>query len=165
MTPVKWLSNHRLAVVIPAFRTEQSIGQVVLTVPAFVSLIVVVDDCSPDATAEIVLQLSQEDSRVRLLRHAKNQGVGAAMMSGYSLACKLGAEVIVKMDGDGQMDPAQLAPLVAPILRGHADYSKGNRFLHSRQLHRMPIARRIGNLGLSFLTKIASGYWTVFDPT
>ena len=150
---------------IPAYRTERQIENVVRSVPSLVSLIVVVDDCSPDRTAEIVTRIAQEDARVRLIRHDTNQGVGGAILTGYHAAHRLGAEIIVKMDGDGQMDPAQLVPLIRPILCGEADYTKGNRFLHTRQLQRMPLVRRIGNLGLSLLTKMASGYWNIFDPT
>ena len=87
------------------------------------------------------------------------------MLTGYAEAHRLGAEIVVKMDGDGQMDPAQLPALIAPIVRGEADYAKGNRYLHARQLRSMPLLRRLGNLGLSFLTKLASGYWNIFDPT
>jgi dolichol-phosphate mannosyltransferase len=94
-----------------------------------------------------------------------NQGVGGATLTGYQHAAELGAEILVKMDADGQMDPDALPALLAPIVHGEADYTKGNRFLHARELQRMPLKRRIGNLGLSFLTKMASGYWRVFDPT
>ncbi len=155
----------RIAVVIPAFRTERHIAEVIDTLPDFVSLVVVVDDRSPDRTAEIVRALQPADSRIVLHCHPTNQGVGGAVLSGYAVAREHGAEIIVKMDGDGQMDPAHLARLVDPIVRGRADYTKGNRFLHARELLSMPPLRRIGNLGLSFLTKLASGYWNVFDPT
>jgi dolichol-phosphate mannosyltransferase len=86
-------------------------------------------------------------------------------LTGYVEAYRLGAEIVVKMDADGQMNPADLPGLIAPLLNGEADYAKGNRYLHARQLRAMPLARRIGNLGLSFLTKLASGYWNIFDPT
>lgn len=154
-----------LAVVVPAFRTERHIRDVLTTIPPEVSLIVVVDDRSPDRTAAIVSELQGIDERIVLHRHDQNQGVGGAVTSGYRIALERGARIIVKMDGDGQMDPAQLGRLVDPIIRGRADYTKGNRFLHAAALGSMPTARRIGNLALSFLTKIASGYWNVFDPT
>ncbi|HEX5719797.1 MAG TPA: glycosyltransferase family 2 protein, partial [Thermoanaerobaculia bacterium] len=94
-----------------------------------------------------------------------NGGVGAAMITGYRQALELGADVVVKMDGDDQMNPKHLLPLLDPILAGEADYTKGSRFFHTRQLRQMPFVRRAGNLGLSFLTKASSGYWDVFDPT
>lgn len=122
-----------------------------------------VDDASPDCTAEIVQAWG--DPRVHLIRLPKNQGVGGAVLTGYRVAVELGADIIVKMDSDDQMDPAFLPALVAPIAAGQADYTKGNRFIHARQLGSMPLSRRIGNIGLSFLTKLASGYWNIFDPT
>jgi glycosyltransferase involved in cell wall biosynthesis len=152
-----------IAVIIPAYRAAAHIEKVLAGIPELVTHIIVVDDCSPDGTAELVA--AWPDPRVHLVRHTVNQGVGAAMFTGYDTALALGAEVLVKMDSDGQMDPAHLLPLIAPILRGEADYTKGNRFLHSRELQQMPITRRIGNIGLSFLTKLASGYWNIFDPT
>jgi dolichol-phosphate mannosyltransferase len=154
-----------IAVVVPAFRTERHIREVLATVPGFVSLVVVVDDRSPDRTADIVTAMQARDPRIVLHRHDHNQGVGGAVLSGYRIAAERGADIIVKMDGDGQMDPSQLGRLVDPVARGRADYAKGNRFLHARQLVAMPFVRRVGNLGLSFFTKLASGYWGVFDPT
>lgn len=158
-------TGSTIAVVIPAYRTERSIREVIATLPDFVSHIIVVDDQSPDRTSEIVEEMREEDQRIILQRHDENQGVGGAVLSGYRIARELGADVVVKVDGDGQMDPAHIARLVHPILRGQADYTKGNRFLHAKQISSMPLARRIGNLGLSFLTKAASGYWEIFDPT
>jgi dolichol-phosphate mannosyltransferase len=153
----------RVAVVIPAFRVARHIEQVIRSIPALVSEIVVVDDASPDDTARIVDGLG--DRRVHLLRHEQNGGVGAAMITGYRFALERGADVIVKMDGDDQMDPQHLVPLIEPLLAGEADYTKGSRFFFTRQLRQMPLLRRAGNLTLSFLTKASSGYWDVFDPT
>lgn len=152
-----------LCVVVPLYRAEAHILRVLEGIPAFVRSVVVVDDCSPDGSWTRVRLHS--DPRVQLLRHDRNQGVGGAMLSGYRRARELGAEVVVKMDADGQMDPAWLLHLIRPILAGEADYTKGNRFLHARELKGMPFPRRIGNLALSFLAKLASGYWGVFDPT
>jgi len=153
----------QIAVVIPAYRAEHHIQSVIAGIPNFVSFIIVVDDCSPDHTSELVAGCN--DHRVHLVHHERNQGVGGAVLTGYRKAIELGAEIIVKMDSDNQMDPAYLISLVAPILAGQADYTKGNRFLHADKLKSMPITRRAGNAGLSFLTKAASGYWNIFDPT
>ncbi len=155
----------RIAVVIPAYRVEAQIADVLRGIPEYVAWIVVVDDCSPDETGAIVASEALRDPRIHLLRQEVNLGVGGAMLAGYDEARRLGAEIVVKMDGDGQMDPRYLPALAAPISRGEADYVKGNRFLHARELHSMPLARRLGNLGLSFLTKLASGYWGLFDST
>jgi glycosyltransferase involved in cell wall biosynthesis len=156
-------TSPRIIVVIPAFQAAKQITDVLRGIPKFVSAIVVIDDCSPDHTSELVTGCN--DSRIHLVRHERNQGVGGAVLTGYRKALELGAEIIVKMDSDDQMDPAYLIPLIAPILAGQADYTKGNRFLHADKLKSMPIIRRVGNAGLSFLTKAASGYWNIFDPT
>jgi glycosyltransferase involved in cell wall biosynthesis len=149
--------------VIPAYRAERHIAGVLSEIPGWVRHIVVVDDLSPDGTADVVQACT--DPRVHLIRQDANQGVGGATLTGYRLARELGAEILVKMDSDGQMDPRHLSTLIAPIVRGEADYTKGNRFAHTRQISSMPLVRRIGNAGLSFLTKAASGYWHVFDPS
>jgi dolichol-phosphate mannosyltransferase len=152
-----------IAVVIPVFRAEKYISKVLSGIPDFISYIVVVNDNSPDRSAELV-KLWQ-DARVHLISHEKNQGVGGAVLTGYTKAIAMGAKIIVKMDSDDQMDPEYLIPLITPLLSHQADYAKGNRFLHTSELKSMPLARRIGNAGLSFLTKAASGYWNIFDPT
>ena len=160
MKPATFL---HISVVIPLYKTRDQIAGVLRGIPEFVRTIVVVDDCSPDDSYECARAVN--DMRVHFVRHQQNQGVGGAVLSGYQKAVELGAEIIVKMDSYGQMDPAYLLPLITPILIGNADYTKGNRFLHGSQLKTMPILRLIGNIGLSFLTKLASGYWNVFDPT
>ena len=165
ISPPTLTGETRIAVVIPAFQAAQHIRRVIAGIPPFVSHIIVVDDCSSDETAALVARDAADDPRLVLVRHTVNQGVGGAMLTGYQKALDLGADIIVKMDADDQMDPAYLLPLIAPILSGEADYTKGNRFLRTRELRAMPVARRIGNLGLSFMTKVASGQWPIFDPT
>lgn len=155
--------NFRIAVIIPAFCEESRIMGVLSSVPAWVDHIIVVDDASSDRTYDIASQST--DSRLVVIRHAQNRGVGGATMTGFLKAAELGAQILVKMDGDGQMDARGLSRLLAPIEHGEADYVKANRFLHGRELAQMPWPRRVGNIGLSFLTKLASGYWSVFDPT
>ena len=152
-----------VAVVIPAYRVAAHIAEVIGSVPPFVTMIVVVDDASPDDIAAALAR--SNDPRVHLIRRPENGGVGAATLTGYRYALEQGADVIVKIDGDGQMDPTQMYRVIEPIVRGDADYVKGNRFVHTRQLGRMPLLRRLGNVVLSFLVKAASGYWHVFDPT
>ncbi len=105
------------------------------------------------------------DPRVQVLRHARNGGVGAAMVTGFAEALRHGAAVIIKLDGDGQMDPALIAGLAAPVLAGQADYAKGNRFFSPETVSGMPAARLFGNAVLSFMTKFSTGYWSIFDPT
>jgi glycosyltransferase involved in cell wall biosynthesis len=152
----------RVAIVIPAYCEEERIEGVVRGLPLWVDHIVVVDDGSTDRTFERTRGIG--DQRLVVLRHEHNQGVGGATLTGFAKAVELGADVLLKMDGDGQMDPAGLPALIEPVRRGEADYVKANRFLHSRELMRMPRIRRLGNIGLSFMAKLASGYWNIFDP-
>ncbi|HEX5814976.1 MAG TPA: glycosyltransferase family 2 protein [Methylomirabilota bacterium] len=149
-------------VVIPAYNVAPRIAAVLKSVPDFVDAITVVDDASRDATADAARGAG--DPRVRVLRHDVNQGVGAAMVTGFADALAAGEGIVVKMDGDGQMDPAMLPRLLDPIVEGRCGYAKGNRFLFARELAAMPRHRLVGNFSLTFLTKLASGYWHVFDP-
>lgn len=157
-----------IAVVIPGYRAEGTIAEVIRTVPTEaarceVRHIVVVDDACPEGSGAIAEAL--QDKRVTVIRHDRNLGVGGAMSTGYSRALELGAEIIVKMDADGQMDPSLMGELVRPVASGEADYAKGNRFRDFRRLSAMPGARLFGNSLLSFLIKAASGYWNIADPT
>jgi len=149
--------------VIPAYRAASTIGEVLRSIPQAVRWIVVVDDGSTDDLGSAIRAVG--DGRTDLVTHDRNRGVGAAVLTGYERALQLSAEIIVKIDADGQMDPAYIPQLAAPIASGAADYTKGNRFLHGRELRSMPTTRRYGNVGLSFLTKLATGYWPIFDPT
>jgi dolichol-phosphate mannosyltransferase len=153
----------KVAVIIPAYRAAETIRKVVSEIPDWVDGIYVIDDASPD---DLVARLGAvNDARVRLTSHKVNQGVGAAMVTGYRRALNDGIDVCIKMDADDQMDPTQLPNLIEPIVAGRADFTKGNRFHDAQGLRRMPLNRRIGNAGLSFLMKAASGQWHVFDPT
>lgn len=154
--------DARVQVVIPAYNVADHIADVLKGLPDFVDAITVVDDGSADATAEAARAV--EDPRVVVIRHPVNRGVGAAMITGFREALRRADGIIVKMDGDGQMDPAQLPRLLIPITDGHCDYTKGNRFLFDRELSVMPRHRLAGSFVLTFLTKLASGYWNVFDP-
>tara|TARA_R110000787_G_scaffold137458_18_gene250659 strand:+ start:19231 stop:20187 length:957 start_codon:yes stop_codon:yes gene_type:complete len=152
-----------LAVIIPAYRVAAKVAAVIADIPPEVAHIVVVDDACPEGSGDIVAAL--DNKRLHLVRHTENQGVGGAVVSGYRKALELGADVMVKIDGDGQMDPAILHKIAGPVMSGEADYAKGNRFADFRTLKRMPTVRLLGNSGLSFLLKAASGYWTMLDPT
>ena len=158
-------SRFNIAVVIPAYRAEDEIQAVLAGIPKFIRHIIVVDDASPDASAARVRAAAEQDARIHLICHEKNQGVGGAMVTGFKKALELGIEIVIKLDSDGQMDPQYIPSLVAPLIHGDADYAKGNRFRNFDSLRQMPFIRRVGNLGLSFLTKAATGYWNVFDPT
>lgn len=159
------LHKFNLAAVIPAYQVTDTIESVLRDLPDYLCHIIVVDDASPDGTPELVQDFADRDRRIILIRHQDNRGVGGAVVSGFRKALELGAQVVVKLDSDGQMDPAHIPALVTPLLQGKADYAKGNRFRDFESLRHMPLIRRIGNLGLSFLTKAATGYWNCFDPT
>jgi len=150
-----------VAVVMPAFNVAAHIERALRAVPGFVDHVIVVDDGSRDATAAIVAGVGREG--LLLLRHRRNRGVGAAIASGYREALRRGAAAVAVMAGDGQMDAADLTALLDPVLAGQADYAKGNRFRHPSIWRVMPWTRVLGNVVLSLLTKLSSGYWRLFD--
>lgn len=154
----------KIAVVIPAYKVSNHIIEVVSEIGKDVDAIYVVDDACPEGSGKLVSS-KIKDKRVRVITHSENQGVGGAVISGYRAALKDGADVIVKLDGDGQMDPALIKDLVFPIVEGRADYTKGNRFDSITGLRQMPGIRIFGNGALSLMTKISTGYWNVTDPT
>lgn len=153
-----------IAVIIPCYRERDHILGVLAGIGPEVGRIYVVDDACPDKTGEFV---SSEctDPRVTVLVNDRNRGVGGATLAGYRRALEDGALVMVKLDGDGQMSPAYIPDLIAPVERGEADYVKGNRFHSLNDLADMPKSRIFGNFVLSFASKLSSGYWNIFDPT
>jgi glycosyltransferase involved in cell wall biosynthesis len=158
--------GRRVIVVVPAHNEEKLIGQVLGTMPAFVDRIVVVDDASTDGTADSLGEAGRRmGDRVRVVRHEKNGGVGAAIITGYRAALEEGREqaLIAVMAGDAQMDPADLPRLLMPLAKDQADYTKGNRLFTGEAWKIIPRHRYLGNAVLSFLTKVASGYWHVAD--
>lgn len=152
-----------IAVVIPCFRVGRQIRDVVASIGDYADWIFVVDDACPEHSGDIIEQAFQSE-RVQVLRHAQNAGVGAAMRTGYTAALETQADIIVKCDGDGQMDASLIPLLCAAIHDSQADYVKGNRFYRLRDVANMPFTRIIGNAALSFLCKLSSGYWQLFDP-
>lgn len=154
--------GQRIAVVVPAHNEADHISGVIDTIPAFVDHIIVVDDCSTDSTSASISKSAS--NRVESLSTPRNLGVGGATILGYQKALELKADIAVKMDGDGQMSPDHLYLLLDAIIDQSYDYAKGNRFLAGESLHTMPRHRLFGNVVLTFLNKLASGYWQVFDP-
>ncbi len=151
-------------VVIPAYRAAATVLPVIEAIGPEIELIVVVDDGCPEGTGVLVANRCS-DSRVVALMHDANRGVGGAFLTGMRYAIERGADVIVKIDADGQMDPSQVPALIHPIVSGQADYVKGDRFFFLTNAASMPSARLFGNLALSFMAKLSSGYWTIMDPT
>ena len=155
------LEGKSVAVVVPAYREEELIGATLAGIPGFVDRIYVVDDASPDATVQRARDVG--DARVTVLTHERNEGVGAAIVTGYDRALADDADVVCVMAGDNQMDPAELETLVRPVARGEVDYAKANRLFTGEAWRVIPRHRYVGNAILSLLTKIASGYWHVAD--
>ncbi|MGZ5007128.1 MAG: glycosyltransferase family 2 protein [Methylobacter sp.] len=156
--------NLKIVVVIPCFRVKKHILSVIAEIGPEVTFIYVVDDCCPDSSGEYVKQ-NCTDTRVVVLSNLQNMGVGGAVLTGYRAAIEAGADIIVKIDGDGQMDPSLIPNFIEPIIAGEADYTKGNRFFDLEEIRAMPRIRLFGNAVLSFMTKLSSGYWNLFDPT
>jgi glycosyltransferase involved in cell wall biosynthesis len=156
--------EKNIGVVVPAYNEEKLIGRTLDTMPDFVDRIIVVDDCSHDATVEhIQTRVVQQPERVILIRHQVNQGVGGAIATGYKWCRDHEMDVAVVMAGDAQMDPADLPALIDPIVEGTLDYAKGNRLFTGDAWNQIPRMRYLGNSAMSLLTKIASGYWHVAD--
>ncbi len=156
------VTPDRVALVIPAYRAAATVPHVVLGFRGAVDFIVVVDDASPDDTAAALAGMGDD---VVVIRHDANLGVGGATKTGIHEALSRGADIVVKADADGQMDPALLGDLLEPLRCRAADATKGNRWRHGRALGAMPPVRRFGNLLLGFLVRAATGAWRVFDPT
>lgn len=154
----------RICVIIPAYRVRAHVLSVIERVPAGVECIIVVDDACPDASGAFV-EAESDDPRLVVIRHEDNQGVGGAVLTGFEEGIKRGADILIKIDGDGQMDPALSPNFAEPIINGEADYVKGNRFFYLDSANSMPLTRRIGNLGLTFISRFATGYYSISDPT
>jgi len=160
----KMNASTRIAVVIPCYRVRDHILQVLSKVGNCVQVIYVVDDKCPDNTRHFVLERTA-DPRVKVIFNEVNHGVGGAVMKGIAAALRDGMAIVVKIDGDGQMDPAYIPHFVMPIIEEKADFTKGNRFFYPEHLKAMPAIRLFGNAVLSFLAKASTGYWNIFDPT
>jgi len=156
--------NPKIAVVIPCFRVSQHILEVVRGALVHAGRVICVDDGCPEFSGKMVIT-HVEDERVSVLFHETNQGVGAAVKTGYRAALAEGYEVIIKLDGDGQMNPELIPVLAQPLLHKRADYTKGNRFYELAFLQNMPRLRLVGNAILSLFSKLSSGYWRILDPT
>jgi glycosyltransferase involved in cell wall biosynthesis len=152
----------RVAAIVPAYNESLLIAKTIRTMPDFIDHIVVIDDCSTDDTADKAVAAG--DPRLVLIRHKRNTGVGGAVLDGHRRALKLGADVNVVMGGDAQMDPAYLPDLLDPIAEEGVEFTKANRFFSRTSYSGMPRHRVFGSIVLSFMTKLASGYWHLFDP-
>jgi glycosyltransferase involved in cell wall biosynthesis len=153
-----------ITVVIPCYNVSRHIEDVIKKLPAEVNWIIAVNDRSKDDTENVLSRIQGENRKVVVINHEENQGVGGAMITGFKRSIELKSDITIKIDGDDQMDSSYLPAFIKPILDNKADYTKGNRFRDFKALRKMPVLRRFGNLGLSFMIKAASGYWNIFDP-
>lgn len=153
-----------IAVIIPCYNVAGHIEEVIANLPAEVTWVIAVNDRSKDDTENVLIRLQGEKRNLIVINHEMNQGVGGAMLTGFKKSLELNCDISIKMDGDNQMDSFYIPELIKPIIENTADYTKGNRFRDFDALRKMPPVRRIGNLGLSFCIKAASGYWNIFDP-
>lgn len=158
-------NNQKIAVIIPTYKAENHLRQVIEGLPQIIDHIIVVNDKCPQGSGNIAVELQTGDPRIIVLFHEINQGVGGSMITGYRKAIELGCDVMVKMDSDDQMDPAFIPELIKPIVENKAGYAKGNRFVDFKALRSMPGFRLFGNSALSFFVKACSGYWNLMDPT
>jgi glycosyltransferase involved in cell wall biosynthesis len=158
------IKGKKVAVVIPSYKVKKHLAGVINSLPSFIDFVIPVDDVCPENSVVESLK-SVTSTNVFPVYHKKNLGVGGAVVSGYKKSIELEADIVVKIDGDGQMDSNRIEDLIAPLLSDQADYSKGNRFRDLYALRSMPTTRLIGNSALSFLLKLASGYWKTMDPT
>lgn len=157
------MQNIKTAVVIPSYKVAKTIKDVILSITEIIDYIIIVDDKCPDLSGKEAEKLNRKN--IVVLYHEQNEGVGGAVITGYKKALELGCDIIIKVDGDGQMDPQYIENLIEPLVEDKADYTKGNRFKDFAALKSMPKIRILGNSTLSFLVKAASGYWNIMDPT
>jgi glycosyltransferase involved in cell wall biosynthesis len=158
------MKKSMISVVIPCYKIEQGLIQIIENIGDQVDRIYVIDDNCPYKIGELIKNKCS-DPRVVVLENSSNLGVGGAVKRGYIKSLEDGMHIIIKLDGDGQMNPKLIPGLIKKIEDGEADYVKGNRFSNLQGLKNMPIMRILGNLGLSFVSKLSTGYWNVFDPT
>lgn len=156
-------NNKSIAVVIPCYNEQSQISRTIETMPDFVDKMVIVDDCSKDNSVEIIESFIENNPKVILIKHNKNQGCGGALATGCKWVCDNNIDIAVRMDADGQMAPKDLPAILDPVVNGEADYSKGNRLFTGEAYKIIPRIRYFGNSILSLLTKIASGYWHIAD--
>ena len=156
--------GNKISVVVPAYNESGLIGTTLSNMPNYIDHIIVIDDGSIDNTSSIIAEYVTKDSRIELIRHSKNNGVGAAIISGYKKSMEHNVDIAAVMAGDNQMDPDELPKLLDPIIDNITDYSKGNRLFSKKYREGMSMWRFFGNTILTFLTKLASGYWQLQDP-
>lgn len=157
--------QYTIGVIIPYYNAAKHIENVVNKLPEFITNIIIVDDCGKEPIPATLVAASKKTDRIVIVKNEKNLGVGGATKNGFLKAIALSLDYVIKVDADDQMDSSYIPDLLIPLIQNKAEYAKGNRFKDFKALKQMPFVRKVGNLGLSFLTKGASGYWNNFDPT
>lgn len=157
--------NYKIAVVIPCYKVAKHILTVIKQLDQSISMIYIIDDQCPEHSGKIVLEKFAHNPKIKVIFHPKNQGVGGAILTGYKAAFEDQIDIIIKIDGDGQMDSNLIPSFILPIIQNKADYTKGNRFFYLESLYKMPKLRIFGNAILSLMSKLSTGYWNCFDPT
>ncbi len=155
-------SKCKIAVVIPCYNVASTIVDVVSGIKNFADYIITINDGSNDNTKDILLELSKSNSKLTVLNNSKNQGVGAAMIRGFYYSMQKDCDVVIKLDGDGQMDASYITEMIDSLHKGY-DFVKGNRFFDRTSINKIPIIRINGNMGMGFLLKAVSGYWNISD--
>lgn len=154
----------KVSVVIPSYKVKSKVLDVLRKIGPEVIRIYIIDDKCPEGSGDFIKE-NCHDPRLRIIYHEQNQGVGGAVITGYKAAIEEDMDIVVKIDGDGQMDPSLIHSFIAPIISRQYDYTKGNRFYRIDDVKKMPFERLFGNTVLSFITKASTGYWQLFDPT
>lgn len=158
------LKGYRVAIVIPCYKVNDSLKTVLGKIPRYVEKVYIIDDASPEEIKLNIKEIKNLNFKIQVIRHQQNSGVGAAMKTGYLAAIKDSMDIIIKIDGDDQMDLNELPNIIEPIVSGSYEYAKGNRFFSIELIKGMPKVRLVGNLVLSFLNKLSTGYYDIFDP-
>lgn len=160
------ISDKKLAIVIPYYNASNQIVNVIKAIPSFINFVIIVDDCSSELLPiDTINAAINSESKLVFIKSDQNLGVGGATKIGFQKSIDLKVAITIKVDADNQMDLSYLPNLINPLLKNKTDFAKGNRFRDMKALQKMPFVRRFGNLILSFLIKVATGYWNVFDPT
>lgn len=158
------IKNNKILVVIPVFKIQNNVFDLLGKIPEQIDKVIIIDDKCPFQTGKKIENQIAINSKIKIIFNNKNLGVGGAVKKGYIYGLEKNFDVIVKIDGDGQMDPQEIIELINPLIDDGYDYSKGNRFLANNKISNYPKTRFYGNIMLSFLTKLSSGYWDIFDP-
>jgi dolichol-phosphate mannosyltransferase len=158
------MKKFKVAIIIPCFKVKEHISKVLNKIPKWVDKVVCVDDFCPVNSGKFI-QKKFKNKKIKVIFNKRNLGVGGATIKGFQEIKKYNIDFVFKVDGDNQMDLSLLRFFLIPIIKNKADFVKGNRFTKLSSFEKMPLLRTLGNVMLSFASKISSGYWNLFDCT